>query len=836
MQMLGRVLKVLKITGIVAGSVLLLLFILSIVYAGEIKKLMLAEVNKSLATPLLIEEVDFSLIRHFPYASVELRNVLIHDAVKPETKDTLLQAKKISLLVNLSQVFSKDIELNRINIYDGRVSIKVFENGGDNYHFWKSDTSSKSKSSVNLEHVLLNNVEVSYRDKKSMQHYNILSRDLVMNGKVKNGIFTMKTDGNLLVHQLLIKDIDYIHNKKIRLATEINFSNNGKSINIESGQLEIESLLANVKGEIKLSQSSDFYHLNIETDNADLKELLSVLPEKYLKPLSEYEAKGNSAVKLEIKGRYDADNSPAINADFKIEKGSLKLSGSSTSLDDIELKGSCIAGNHQPGLIDISKMNASLEGNVIDASLQIKNFEEPSLNVSLQTSLDLENVKDFVASDTLEKLTGTLSADISFAGKIKDIQQAVASGTNNVQSSGLLTFKNVNMHFKKNTLDFKNFNASLALQNNDVQVKQLSGNVSNTDLNLTGTLKNFINYILMENQELIVNASLKTNNLNLDELLTDHTGSDEGEGYVMKFNPRIQANIEAEVGNLNFRRFKASRIKGTLQLNNEILSGSNISFAAMQGNMIMDARIDASAHNVISIACKANVQKVDIKDMFFQLENFYQSTLTDENLKGKLTANITMTSLWSPALLIKSESVTASADVVVENGELNNFIPLQALSKYIKVSDLKNIRFSNIKNNITISNKKVIIPQMEIQNSAINISVSGTHDFDNLVDYKIKLLLSDVLGKKAKQNVTEFGVIEDDGLGRSMLFLSMKGKIDDPKFSYDKKSVALKIKDDVKKDAQNIKQMLKEDFGLFKKDTTTQIRAKKKEELQLEDE
>ena len=124
---------------------------------------------------------------------------------------------------------------------------------------------------------------------------------------------------------------------------------------------------------------------------------------------------------------------------------------------------------------------------------------------------------------------------------------------------------------------------------------------------------------------------------------------------------------------------------------------------------------------------------------------------------------------------------------------------------------------------------------MDINSSAINISGNGTHDFDNNVDYHLRLLLSDVLGKKVKSNSTEFGEIEDDGLGRTKLFLSMRGSVNDPRFTYDSKAAGDKILTDIAKEKQNLKGILKKELGLYKNEPSVQIeKPKKKQEMQID--
>jgi hypothetical protein len=82
--------------------------------------------------------------------------------------------------------------------------------------------------------------------------------------------------------------------------------------------------------------------------------------------------------------------------------------------------------------------------------------------------------------------------------------------------------------------------------------------------------------------------------------------------------------------------------------------------------------------------------------------------------------------------------------------------------------------------------------------------------------------MRELLAKKAgtaKKENDEFGKVEDDGQSKT-LFISMTGTVDNPVFHYDKKGMFQKIKEDIKKERHNLKEMLNEEFGWFKKDST----------------
>jgi hypothetical protein len=113
------------------------------------------------------------------------------------------------------------------------------------------------------------------------------------------------------------------------------------------------------------------------------------------------------------------------------------------------------------------------------------------------------------------------------------------------------------------------------------------------------------------------------------------------------------------------------------------------------------------------------------------------------------------------------------------------------LSKYIDVQELKHIRFKTLENTITINNRIVEIPEMDIHSSAFNISVEGTHNFDNAFEYHLRVLLSEVLFNKArnkKKEIDDF-LIEDNPQERTTIPLIVAGTPDDFDVNLDRRKV-----------------------------------------------
>ena len=128
------------------------------------------------------------------------------------------------------------------------------------------------------------------------------------------------------------------------------------------------------------------------------------------------------------------------------------------------------------------------------------------------------------------------------------------------------------------------------------------------------------------------------------------------------------------------------------------------------------------------------------------------------------------------------------------------FKPLESLSNYVSLEDLKEVKFSTLENTIEIDNKVITIPTMEIKSSALSVFISGTHTFEQEINYRIKLLLSELMSTKfRKKNTqikkTEFGEVEENGKIFNTVYFKMTGNADDPNISFD----GIRFREDVKK-------------------------------------
>jgi hypothetical protein len=419
-------------------------------------------------------------------------------------------------------------------------------------------------------------------------------------------------------------------------------------------------------------------------------------------------------------------------------------------------------------------------------------------------------------------MQGELEVDARVQGQTGKLSGWVSSGT--------VKARDVAFRLKGSPVNYNGFNGNITLANERLSVQGLSGRADGSDFRFDGYFDNVYGALLSPSEQVSGQAKLISRNLDLNELLEQKGPRSASDTiYRIDLNKRLRLNLDMEVGILTFRKFQAWQVKGRIRIADKVLSGEQISFKAFDGYLTLDGSMDASSRDSLLIACDADVRAIDVTELFTQMGNFGQDVITDRNVKGKLTAGIRFASTWGKDLGCNYDRIYAQSTLRIDEGELNNFSPLLAVSRYVKGADLNHVRFKTLENTIEIRQRKILIPTMEIRSSVLDLTASGTHGFDNVVDYNLELYISQLISRKVRERNTEFGTVEDDGNGGMRLFLTMRGSLDNPVVKYNRKAVEQKIVNEIREEKKVLKQVLRDEFGWFKRDTTLAAPDKKKE-------
>lgn len=829
---------------ILAGIGILVVLIFGIataiifLYEDEIKKYAVDQINTHLKTEVKVGEIELTLFEQFPSASLKFNNTFIPDLNDTTEKDTMLFAESLYLNFNFWDIIDGNYKVKELQAENSVVKLKINETGSENYNIWKKDTLAESndKFSFALEKVVFDNIRLQYKNDVTHQDYSISSEQIDFNGNFSKNVYDLNASSDLFIHRFESNSVSYISDKNASIDLVLNIDRDSSHYNINKADFLVEDLTFDISGKYSNHNDSSFLDLLVKGKNIDLETAFTIFPKEYFETLQQYDANGLLEFSTVIRGLINKESSPKVFAEFSLANGSLTEKTTGAHFTNLSFNGN-FENQNKNGVesLSLEKIKGKLEGGDIEGSVKIENFVKPKVNSNLQGNLSLNQVARFVNSEDIETLSGNISFSSNFNGVFGVSEKTPIKIT---KSMGNIELKNASLKTKNSHINFSEIYGKFSLKKNDAAVSNLTGKILSSQFKVSGIIKNIIPFVLLDNQELTIETDFKSKSIDLNEILV--SSKEQGtESTPLSFPDNINFDLKAQIGKLNYDQFHAKNLKGIITLQDKKLTAKNIRFEANKGSYIATTEIEETGVNQFAWMVDADASKIDIENFFFQLDNFGQQYLTNNNLKGRADVHISMATVLDGYMNIDMDKLYVNSSINLKKGELieqqsmldiadylasNKFVKTAVDTKTLK-KKLKHIKFSDLSNQIKIEKGVITIPRMTIRTNVMDLGIVGSHGFDNNVDYHLNFRLNEVLKQKKSQE--EFGPVQDDGLGVK-LFLHMFGNIEDLSYKLDKKERKLAKKEAIQEEKQELKSILKQEFGLFKNDTSVKKVEKEK--------
>ena len=819
--------------------------IYTLLFGSSIETLVRDKINKNLKTPLSeTTNIEFSLFKNFPNASITLSDLIILDSYN-NSSDTLIYAKEGVIKFNIFDLLSQQYSFENTLIKDGIINIKYDKDNVSNFEIFKD---SENKNNPDIKKIKIINLETSFINEKTDLFYKSHINDLEINISSLEPELSLILDGKSKSSFLSIKNESFIKNKYINLNSKIIFSRD--SLNITSNNISINDVNFT---NLEYSYNKNKYIIKFSSKNQKIERIISIIPEKFQYLTSDHKLTGliNAHVNIKKEENYI---DPSCNIDFSISKAKYAHIKNPFELSEIKCEGEFNNGelnSLESCEIEFKNLTSKKGKGFFNGDFKIENFKNYSLNSNLYSSWDLYELDNlFLEESPFKNLKGTVKANINYNGELSfDDNMKKHIGLSNYTAN--LDFSNVSFNYKNSSLDFKFNSSQWKIKDNVVKIQDDKFLVSKSDLNFSGEIDNLILYLLdQKNKITINNAKIYSDYIKFDELLKIMDINETEEIYNYKFSgvfPNwINLNTSKfNVKKINYRDFNGTNFTGEIQYlenpNSNLLGRlycKNMTMKVIDGK-IESNKLEYSENKLNDLILKSQMKfdNINISNLFNSFNNFGQSFITNENIQGIASSDINLEVMWNGETdTLYPGSLYMDADLKIINGELINFQPMYELSNYISIQELENIKFDTLKNEITIKNKKVKIPKMDIHSNAFSIfDFKGTHHFDNKMNYKFGLSLSDVLTKKINKNIKEEG-FKKNTKGQTIIQLKMKGYPENLKVSLNK----IKIQDDlakgIKKEVEEITNIILDNSEKKDKEEKEKIDNGSKIEIEWEDE
>lgn len=822
--------NIIKWTTVTIGAIILALITLSYVMRNKVADILLSSVNKSISTKIEIGHYSLSLIRKFPRAAIELRNVTVLSSSTYDrsqfgkiNSDTLLTAKSAFLEFAMTDIIRGNYNIGSISVSGGKLNLFSDSSGRVNYEITAGSGRSNAQDEnmvINLDKINISDLEIRYVNKAT---------SLDISGSVETGKFKSRIAGNEF--DLVCNSSFLIRNFKLFSASvrtnaagtiDLYLHQSDSGIVFRKGNLRLDNFKFGLTGFIS---SSDRIDLKLTGQNIQLSRIKKYLPEKYAGEFSEYSPEGLIKTECRISGPMNRTQNPSIDVTFSLVDGRISYRKSSINLNDLNFSGSFTNGKlKRPetfGIL-IDDYHFRIGSATWSGNFSLSDFTRPMINTVFSGDIIPDELMKFLPVQGITSAEGFVRINLSLNGTLEKKEKYDISDILTLNPQADIRFNSFSFRGKDKNVSVDDVDGDIMLAKN-LWAEELCFSWFGQRFRINGEFMNLPAWLTGKPVRIKAIADISADNLNPSLFMPDSSAVQNGKSSSINLPDGIEADISFRLNNMIWDSFNAESIKGILQYKPGRIDLRSLTINALDGTAEGNCFLVQNRTKSFLAHGNFTFENIDINKTFRSFKNFGQDFILAENLAGSLSGNLSILMPLDSLLNPEAKGVTAEGKYVLINGALNNFEPVKALSDYIEVSELENITFSRLENELFIRDKYVAIPQMEIKSSAADFTVSGKHWFDDSYEYHVKTYLSVLLSKKAKKGSrysNEFGAIEDDGLGRTSIFLSITGIDENLKVAYDLKAAGNNVRQKLKKEKGNLKSILNEEYGWFKRDST----------------
>lgn len=808
--------KILIGIGITIVALPLVAVLLAYALEGKIKQRIVAEINKQVSVPVQVSgDIDLSLLKHFPNASLTFNKVSIDDRLNKGTRQ-MLKAGEVSFLCDIYSLFSNQIVFNSIVFKNGDLYLYRDATGKNNFDILKpSDNKTPSNTQIQITKAKIQNVHVVFVDKLKNTSLDSRVSLLTLKGNFGAESFDLSTDGKFSIDKLMANYEVLATNRNFTTGIVLAVDQHGKRFLIKKGELEMDGNLFAVSGSVLVQKDANMVNLTAVCKGENISSLTGLLPAAYRDRFANAEGSGKYEVKAELKGIWGRGILPKMTVNAKLDEGELKLSSFNKQLTKVFAQVNYeLLPNGRDRLV-VSDFKCRLNEEPFHFTLALTDLSNPHFDFTADGILHLEEIRVLIPDSVMQDLGGTINFhNFNMQGKKEDF-------TNPTQGTlvGSGDFDLNDIEFRQGGITYGNIGGRLMYRNQTIDATNLTFNFLSTDFNFSGSVRNLIPFAFSlgkfrksNNVILDVEGRVHVNRFHLTNIMNAYPKKNKA-GVSNKIDVReilnMHGNLQVKIGEFIFREMQFNNVVADIDLSPAVLSINHLHANTMGGEMTVIGDISFPMDKSMHMNTNIMASNLEFVQIFKQCENFGQTTLTDKHLKGKLSTNLSLDARWKDMKELDTKTLNAICDFTITEGRLVNFEPVKAASKFIRIEELMDIKFATLSNVLRIKDEKIEIPPMEIKTSAVNLMIAGTHRFDNLVDYHFKINLRKLLAQKFDRRRNGADFIEEDAYEGVNIFLTMTGPLDNPAIKFDKPGAKEKMKVDIMAEREELKNLFK---------------------------
>jgi hypothetical protein len=536
--------------------------------------------------------------------------------------------------------------------------------------------------------------------------------------------------------------------------------------------------------------------LKFKTPTSSFENFLGLIPSTYSGSVKDVKTTGKFSVIGFAKGLYSETTVPKFNVEIASNNASFQYPNLPKSVKNIVIDTKIIneTGVLNDTYVNLDKLSFKIDQDVFDAKANIRNVtKNPLVDAALKGTINLANLSKAYPIKLAKPLSGILKADV----KTKfDMESVTKSQYQNIDNSGTMSlsgFKYTDDKGKELAIS----QATVQFNPSRINLQEFKATTGKSDFNVTGVLDNFYGF-LFKKQELKGNFNMVSNQLAVSDFMTSDANPKEETATkeAMKIPAFLNCTLTAKANTVLYDNLILKAVSGKLIIKDQKTTLENMKTSIFGGTIGMNGTV-STKEKTPNFKMDLGLNQVDIQQTFTQLEMMKKIAPIAGVINGKLNSNIQLSGNLDATKMtpdLKTISGDLSGQMLSTTINSSNSEILKALSSNLKFIDLQKLNLNDVKANLSFKDGKVNVKPFDIKYQDIKATIGGTHGFDQLMNYAIKLdVPAKYLGAEANKLIAKLSPSDATKLDNIPVNAVLTGSFKSPKVTTDIKSAVTNL-------------------------------------------
>lgn len=804
--------KVVKWVAIVLGVVIVALAVTPFLFKDKIKNLVIKTINENLDAKVDFEDVDLSLFRNFPKASVNIYKLSVINKA-PFEGDTLVYAEHINLRMSVKELFKSEGEPMNVESFlveNALVNVIFNKDGIGNVDIaLKDDDQSQDDDkpasfSLSLQKYEISNLKFAFWDQAKDMKMILDNLNHKGTGDFTSTVVDLDTYTSAIAF-VEMGGTNYLNNVDLTLDAILSLDLEHSKYTFKENMARIGKLPLEFDGFIQMKEEGQEYDLTFFTPTTSFSNFLALIPSAYSGSIENIKTTGDFSVKGFAKGMLTETTIPQFDLTMASDNASFKFPELPKTVQNIviDLKVKNETGLMKDTFVNLDNLSFKIDQDLFHASAKLRNLTENMLvDANLDGVLNLANLSKAYPIKLEQELLGIIKAKVGLNLDMLSVEQGKYE---NVRAQGTMNLTGFKYDGDELAKPLVITEADLKFNPSHVALNKFDAKTGKSDIHATGTLDNFYGF-LFKGQILKGNFNLNSTYLEISDFMTNATPETtpapdkKAEDKTVKKEEIkvpsfLDCTIAAKANTVVYDNLELKDVSGKLTIKDETVHLHNVMTSIFGGKIGFDGSVstkEVKPHFDMTL----KLSNLDISQSFSQLDMLAKIAPIANVISGKFNSDIKLSgNLDAKEFTPDLNSLTGDllgqfleTKVNAENSKL-----LSSLDANLKFIDFDKINFDKLKAHLAFENGKVHLKPINLNYQDIKVQIDGTHGFDQTINYGVSF---DVPAKYLGAEIT--GLLANlSGNQASTMVVPIKanivGSFDHPKVQTDMKQAVTNL-------------------------------------------